>query len=73
MKPKKFKKPAVIKYKIHSQENCTFLIPIESFQDFRRYGRLIPELSKRDVILKRPDLVKHLLFQNFKKIHILRE
>jgi hypothetical protein len=73
MKPKKFNKPAVIRHPIESQEGCTLLITVESFADCRRYRRLIPELVRRDVIHKRPDLVKDLLFKNFRTIHVAKE
>jgi len=67
---KKFDNPQVIEHTIHSQEGCTLLITLESFAECRKYRRLIPELSLRDVVYKRPDLVKHLIFQNFKKVHM---
>jgi len=43
---------------------------VESFTDCRRYRRLIPELVRRDVTYKRPDLVKDLVFKNFKKVRM---
>jgi len=73
MKNKKFDKPKVIEYKIHSQENCTFLITVNSVGECMRYIRLIPKLVECDLTFKRPDLVKDIIFKNFKNVHIAKE
>ena len=69
MKDKKLTKPIIIEHPIYSQ-GIILEITMRTWKDLNTYGRLIPELIKRDIEFKRPDLVKILIFKYFKEVHV---